>query len=346
MAVNKSPIYFIVPDVDAFLSGGNIYNKNLIGHLKDNYLSVHQLSWQQFINQEATLSTQGYYFFDTLYLSDLAQNIKKLSKLHSKFLIVHHLQSLYPPTGWNSEAYFKEKEYPLLRYFDGFLTSSNFTVRYLNQNGLPQPKVAILPALTIERKKYHRKKHTSIKALIVANVIERKGILPFLNILSNRLENKNIENLEVTIAGSLDMEKSYVQACKNILDKQSKLKKIIQFTGSVSPRKIENLYLQSNLYLSTSLMETYGMALQEARAYSLPIIGLDRGNVGEHIVQEVSGFLVDSMEALIKQLLIFCNKPSSLEALRQISQNQPKAQHYTWAIAAIKLIDFLKKWSS
>ena len=123
------PIYFIIPDVNAFISGGNIYNKALINGLINLNISVH---WQDLATfQKTKIKTNGIYFFDTLYLSELREILSKKNQSESKFyLIVHHLESLYPPRGIAASTLFQEKEFPLLKNFDGFLTSSQFTANY------------------------------------------------------------------------------------------------------------------------------------------------------------------------------------------------------------------------
>lgn len=63
---------FVVPDVNAFQSGGNIYNKNLVRGLQEIDLHPSVMDFQTFLQSDTT-SLKGYYFFDTLYFSELSK---------------------------------------------------------------------------------------------------------------------------------------------------------------------------------------------------------------------------------------------------------------------------------
>ena len=51
----------------------------------------------------------------------------------------------------------------------------------------------------------------------------------------------------------------------------------IHFAGSLSREQVQEKLQTATLYLSTSSMETFGMALQEAKAFGLPILALKAG---------------------------------------------------------------------
>ena len=97
-------ITFVIPDVHAFQSGGNIYNKNLIAGLRKNGYAIEVLDLATF-QQQAIAELEGYYFFDTLYFTQLASVFTKKNKRTQFWLIVHHLESLYPPKGWTCLLY-------------------------------------------------------------------------------------------------------------------------------------------------------------------------------------------------------------------------------------------------
>jgi glycosyltransferase involved in cell wall biosynthesis len=81
-------------------------------------------------------------------------------------------------------------------------------------------------------------------------------------------------------------------------------------------------------------METFGMALQEARAYGLPILAVDGGYAREHLTHGVSGLLFDSAEALAHDLLALTRAPARLQTLFENAQRLRPASDYTWTRAA------------
>ena len=180
--LSKPTLFFLIPDTDSFVSGGNIYNKNLLAGLKAIGEKTAIINLECF-EKKVSIKTNDYLFVDSLFFSEI-HKLLKFNVLHSKKnLIVHHLTSLYPPKGINCDTYFQQKEYPILKKMDGFVTSSQFTADYLSKKGLNQPKIIVPPALNFELPKIPKRKAFPVHALVVANLVERKGILPFLKAL-------------------------------------------------------------------------------------------------------------------------------------------------------------------
>ena len=329
-------ITFVIPDVHAFQSGGNIYNKNLIAGLRENGQVIEVMDLDGF-KKLPIAQLQGHYFFDTLYFTQLAPVFAKKNKRIQLWLIVHHLESLYPPKNWTALNYFQLKEYPSLVQFDGFLTSSQFTADYLSINLLKQSKIVIPPAIDYLPSTNFSRKITPIKALIVANLVERKGILPFLQKLNASPLVQYPDKIKIQLIGSAVIEKTYAQKCITFLNKNPTLRKVVSYEGQLSSVQLHSYYQESNLFISTAFMETYGMALQEARAFRLPILALDGGNVKHHIIQGSTGYLAKDLNNLVHKLENFVASPSSLATLQKyIKENVPIFD--TWKQAGVQLI--------
>lgn len=336
LSTSTPPITFVIPDVHAFQSGGNIYNKNLIAGLRENGAIIKVMDLVEF-KEQLIAQLQGHYFFDTLYFTQLEQVFTRKSKQVQFWLIVHHLESLYPPKNWTALNYFQQKEYPSLIQFDGFLTSSQFTADYLTTNFLSQPKIVIPPAIDYLPNTNFTRKTIPIKALIVANLVERKGILPFLQKLNTSSLIQQPNQLQIQLIGSATIEKVYAQKCITFFNKNPALQKMVSYEGQLSSVQLHSYYQESNLFISTAFMETYGMALQEARAFRLPILGLDGGNVKHHILQSSTGYLAKDLNNLIHQLENLVSTPNSLAILQKyINENAPTFD--TWKQAGVQLI--------
>jgi glycosyltransferase involved in cell wall biosynthesis len=131
------------------------------------------------------------------------------------------------------------------------------------------------------------------------------------------------------------MEINYAQKCLNLISQNTLLQSIIKYHGALSPQDTQQLLSKSHLFISTSFMETYGMALQEARAFSVPILALNRGNVAAHIQEGVNGFLVENMEQLIEKLALLINHPNILNDIQnQILLKEIGKTNYDWTAAA------------
>jgi glycosyltransferase involved in cell wall biosynthesis len=67
-------------------------------------------------------------------------------------------------------------------------------------------------------------------------------------------------------------------------------------------------------------METYGMALAEARTLGLPILAHAGGNVGAHVTSGAGGELVASHEELAAAFLSLCRDPHEHHARLRLAR--------------------------
>lgn len=327
---------FVIPDPEAFHSGGNLYNASLIRALigegvscsvaGPHFLPGKFADLQSFFEPEKELL-----LWDTLYLDQLDY----LNPIQNNWLIVHHLESLFPPAGISSKAWFEKKERQKLEQFDGFLVSSPFTAKYLQENGIDSEKILVItPALSF-MPIVGTKRFDKVKALMVANVQHRKGIKPLFRALAKR---PRIPGFSLTIAGSMDLEPEYAQSCLEFLENNPYLKEIIHFVGPKPQDEVIELYQSSNLYISTAFMETYGMSLQEAAAMGLPLLVLDGGNAANHVEDGENGFVLRDIHSLVAQLQQLAINKELFEQVGRKAVLQTKGEVYTWKVAAEKLM--------
>ena len=314
---------FVVPDPRLFQSGGNLYNLHLVQALKKRKEDVQIINFEKFkIHKEEKIDTL--YFIDSLYL-DKIRDFK--SNLKNSYLIVHHLESLYPRKE-DSTTIFEKKEKPVLSRFDGFLTSSNFTKQYLVGKGLiDQYYIVLTPGLSF-MPKLIPKLTSEIKGVMVANLVERKGIYPFLKALgkSNILPQK----CQIKIAGSSNIEPNYAKKCLNLISSDYKLSKVVKYIGSCDSKQIEQLYSQSNLFISASFMETFGMALQEASACRLLLLALEGNNTSYHILEGKNGFLFFSINSLVKKIESLNLDIPAFKQQVEVAWKFRKSKSYSW----------------
>ena len=243
-------------------------------------------------------------------------------------LITHHLTSLFPPKGISSETYFKTIEQVHIRRFDGFLATSDFTRNYLVRNGIPREKIYVCPPgiepLTIEAKSSGQ----VFRAIIVANVIERKGILPFLKALAKEMDESDL--FQLTICGSLEMDLAYAEQCLSVIKENVQLAANIHFLGAVPQARVFELYAQSDVLISASFMETFGMAIQEANALGLPMFLLEGGNSTMHQTEANDVEIFNRIDILVRHFLDASRKFGHDELFKK----RKKTTYLSWADAA------------
>ncbi len=329
MNPDRKKLNFVIPDPVSFHSGGNLYNAALIHALS---AMGQECSLVNPAELSALRSTrEEYFFWDTLFFDQLSYLLPKANN----WLIVHHLESLYPSEGFSSVQWFEQRERQLLEKFDGFLVSSNFTAKYLEKGGLPRKKIIVVEPALDKKPEITERRIENVKALIIANLQERKGIVPFLKNLSDaRLP----EGLKISIAGSARLEPAYAQRCMELIDHLPMLKKHVQYLGEISPEDVWELYSRANLFISTAFMETYGMAIQEAAAAGLPLLVLNGGNAGNHVFEEKNGVVCDRIESLVVQLCRIAENPELHKKLAANAEKMARGNNYTWEKAAKRLM--------
>ena len=332
---NPLSIRFVIPTPEAFPSGGNLYNSNLVHALKKKGIDIQIIDFMEFSGRNEWDSTT-LYFIDTLYMNQL---MSYPYELNNCFLIVHHLESLFIKNGCRNDV-FEQKERPTLERMIGFLTTGEFSQNYLLKNGLTNKKyLKVAPALCHDPDP-HKPNTEVIEGLFVANLIERKGILPFLQ----SLQKSGITpvNCHIRIAGASDLEPDYAGRCLELIRSDPKLSDLITYEGACSQDRIQELYQQSNLFISTAFMETFGMALQEAVAHRLYILAIDGGNATFHIKEGKNGQAFTSVEQLVSRLEQLANSTEDFEQVVKVAWTFRNSESYDWDQAAQTLISRLK----
>lgn len=303
---------FIIPDTNTFQSGGNLYNARLIEALKVLGYSVDSYE----LDAISQVNESKCYLVDSLHLTD----IHLLNHLENKYLIVHHLESLFPSKGEDGRALFEQNERPLLEQFDGFLVTSTFTKHYLEAKGIDQAIHCILPGLDYSFAS-GTKRFDQVHAIMVANLIERKGILPFLE----ALQNKSNREWKLSLVGNIEMEQTYAHKCLNLINELEG----VEYLGELPQKEVFELYEKANLFLSTAYMETYGMAIQEAKQAGLPLLLLNGGNACNHLDKDTTGWCCESIDNLVDQFFTFVKQPSLLDNQSHVPST------YVWKDAAL-----------
>jgi glycosyltransferase involved in cell wall biosynthesis len=305
---------FLIPDTKAFVSGGNLYNRYLIDALREQRHSVYESAQPEHLPEGIPLLA------DTLLAPSLPQHLAQRSGL-----IVHHLQSLHPPVGWRGEDWFREKEWPWLQHFSWYLATSPYTAAYLRRLGISQPVAVIEPALKRLPELQVKSAHP-VQALMAANLVERKGILPLLNAWAAGPP----KGVVLRLAGSRDMEPAYAKECLSVLEQLEN----VDYLGTLTQEALFAEYARSNLLISAAYMETYGMALQEAAAAGLPILAYDGGNTPYHVEEGKNGELCSSHTEIVSWLDRWAAQPVVFEPYLKRARALAPSRQRLWTDAA------------
>lgn len=328
-------LVFVLPDCHVELSGGHRFNAGLLQGLKATG-DVGVCTWSE---SKAEGGRPGWYIVDSLNLADFdatGPTARQARDAGQRFvLLVHHLPSLEPGAkadlAWQARA---------LARFDAFIVTSAFTKSYLQDMGCTQSVSVIEPVLDMLVRRQGGA-HWPLRALMSCNLIARKGVLEFLEGLAEATGPE--DRYTLSIVGRSDMDRDYSDACAKRISSCSELRTRVSLEGAVDYADMPHCYQQANLFVSASAMETFGIALQEARWFALPILAVRGGNSGNHVRENVTGDLYSTAKALAQGFLALTRNAEQMHQYAQGAEEFRLEPTETWNAAALRLRSALEQ---
>lgn len=289
---NKAKVAFLGPDPFFEVSGGNLYNRNLVTSLQNlNYLF-------DLIQPEFDLSHYDLLVVDSLNLNEA----RAISFDGPKILICHLLPSMMEKAPRETEK-LKKIEQASLAIYKKILATGHFCYDYLINLGIDNNKLELIePVLEVGFLESSGKKELipPIKILIVANLLPNKGVAEFLKqVLCKASEFKNSV---IKIASSSLLSEEYLNICVDFKNQLHSLGVWVEICIDVPRKRLENLYYWADVVVSASKMETFGMAVCEAVLLNRWVLALSKGNIENLIKDGKNGNLFIDMDGLVEKL--------------------------------------------
>lgn len=132
--------------------------------------------------------------------------------------------------------------------------------------------------------------------LFIGTIERRKGLHNLVEALEilKKEHNPVYESIHVTIAGKI-IDKSYYE---KLLESINLNKLQIRFTGFQTREKLKELMRVSDIFIFPSYQEGFGIAMNEAMAYGLPVICFDNSAMPYSVKNEINGLLVSTGDSL------------------------------------------------
>lgn len=282
-------IFFVAPPLDAHVSGGNLFNEQILLALQESKMICSHVSKEQ--SDHINFAPGDVIIIDSIYVSALDEMFMD-SILAQKVLLVHLLPSMINQGD-------RELEYKILQKFNRLIVNSVYTRAYCEQQMGFQGKIDILepyiyqsPIIGLDTVRN--------KILLVATWQPVKQIDLFLLHLAKYTLR---DDLVIDIYGDTTINEDYFQYCMTILEQFPELKAHIEIQGVVGHKDLLPLYTQSKILLDTSSFESFGMAVAEALAAGVMVISLGNGNTN-NLVTPPTGILCKNMDELIQHMLL------------------------------------------
>ncbi len=322
---------FIAPDLAGPITGGTVYNGQLLKALLELGLNACRLDADRV--RDALLDRSPCHLWvDSLYLDELPAIRSDCRSNHTIGLLAHYLPSLVLKGAAVQREDLSPEEQRALDVADVFLVTSRFMRDTLSKlSNTKRPMLVVEPGCVAPRRGFRVPGGAALSAILIANLTPGKGIEPFLCELADQL--RPSDNFLLKIVGSSDLDKPYALACERVAHAHPQLSRCVVFCGARSPLAVGEEISKSNLLVSASVMETFGMALSEARTIGVPILAHAGGNVSAHVENKAGGELVESHRHLARSFLDLCrNRWALIKRLKAASQF--KTPQRAWSEAA------------
>jgi glycosyltransferase involved in cell wall biosynthesis len=294
--------WFIVPDLDGPVSGGTLFNRMLIAAANQVGCPCRPLPIEKARAVLAGAAGEDMFWVDSLYLDEFPA-LRRAAKTGTQVaLILHYLPSLVTHGGGVCASELAPAEANALQAAGTFLVTSLFMRGAIERLvGAGRTIVCVEPGCLATG--LAPLPFPPARAVMVANLVPGKGVEPFLVNLAERVEGS--DDFCLTVIGGDTFDPPYAERCRRVGD-DSCLRGRVDFAGALPPEETVGRMAASNLFVSASSMESFGMALAEARTLGLPIVACTGGNVATLVDRACGGELAGSPEALASAFLALC----------------------------------------
>ena len=321
--------WFIVPDLDGPPSGGTQYNRMLIAAANEAGVPCTALGRAAAPTVLARGTAGDMFWVDSLFLDDFAALAARVWSGTRVGLLAHYLPSLLAAGEELRLAQLTLAERVALQTASHFLVPSHFmaaVIRRLAGDGPPivcvEPGRASAGAVRLP--------DPPVRALMVANLVPGKGVASFLAALAEHIT--EADDFALRVVGGFGRDPPYAQRCVELAG-DPRLRGRVELAGELSPADTLGAMAASNLLISASGMESYGMALAEARGLGLPIVARAGGNVRNLIEVVAGGELVTDEAELAVACLRLAREPPRLRR-RLVQAHAHALPPRSWADAA------------
>lgn len=343
------------------LSGGNLYDRKLVEHLRERGHEVGRIelpagSYARRLLQNLSRSlrsriSKGRY--DVVLQDELAHpSLFRLNRvvrprLSSPFVgIVHHLLSSEERAQWKNQL-FRGFEKSYLASLDAFVFNSETTRESVESllgkktrsvvatPGGDRFAVRLSPRELLER----ARRGGPVRLLFVGNLISRKG----LHHLLEALRELSPETWRLDVVGALDMDRDYAARLGRRI-RELGLQDRITLHGRLDGERLIELYRDSQVFVLPSSYEGFGIVYLEAMSFGLPVVAGASGATDEIVRHEVTGFLVNpadrrSVQLPIERLIA----DRDLLARVSLAADEDFTRHSTWEQSMTAIESFLSQ---
>jgi len=233
----------------------------------------------------------------------------------------------------------------LLPQVDAMLVNGKSGSRYVRKFGVPEEKIFLAPYTTeispFLEVPLAREEKQAYRLLYVGQLVERKGVEPFLATLREWGSHHPDRRLEFWLLGDGPMRKTIEEFSlpSNVS---------LRLLGSVPYTELPQFYRQAGIFVFPTLADEWGLVVNEAMAAGLPVLGSLYSQSVEELVREGDTgwtFRPDRLDEMLAALERAVDTP--IEVLNQMRENARKgSRDITPELVADRFLDAINYVSS
>ena len=342
-------IEVLQPPRNNLQSGGYLFNSNISKFLKKKRMGkLVELKTEDLIKYiVASSSKRTVFALDSIYLQsiDYSQIKPFLKEKKLQIIILLHL---LPSEDLVGDSFDYEKIQKLKSRELAWIKQSNFLVivtgrsykqELLRKGILPSRVKVIYPGqnnfLIKENKVIEPKKiEYPVKGITVGSLSPRKNQI----LLVEMLTKINPELYKWTFIGNNKLFPEYTKRIMNLAN-QGKWRDSLFFAGQAHHSKVLKSLSNSDLFVSTSVKESYGISVAEACSAGLPVLSLNTGDFSRWVKPNHNGYLIDpeDLQEIMSKLNDVIKNLSLLTHLKIAAKKHSSGIHFsTWEESYLK----------
>ena len=317
----------VAPPLDGPPTGGTLYNRGLVAALRASGVELRTGGWPEAADDARPAALQ---LIDSLYLQHVpALAAAAKARGVASWLLLHYLPSQVRLGRAVARDELSAVERAALAAADGVMATSRFMAEQLAALGVAAERVrCVEPGVAQVAREQHGDAH--VHAVVLGSVTEAKGQLALLQALARELRDGDALKLE--LIGSLDAEPEHAAECRALIAAHPALAARVLLPGTLPHEAALARLARADLLLSVSRMESYGMALSEARATGVPILARAAGNVPAHALAEAGGTLCPDVATVAREIVALTRDRTLLAQRDALARSHRIAR--SWSEAA------------
>ncbi|HVU01312.1 MAG TPA: glycosyltransferase family 4 protein [Polyangiaceae bacterium] len=304
----------VAPSLPGPITGGTLYDRELLRALERAGDPCERLSLEDATRESG--DPRRILIVDTLFLDDVPRLARPGGA--SVVLLAHYLPSLVERGDAFTPDDLSASERAALRVVSGVIAPSPFMAGVLGELLGPSVPVRVVePGIDTLTDGCAPSPAPPLEVLVVANALPGKGLVPFFAALATELDGAP-GRPRVTLVTNFELDPGYGRTLRDLLSRPP-LQDSVHVVDPGSRAELLRLVATRHVFLSASRMESFGMAIAEARAAGVPVLARRGGNVRALVDPASGGALFDDDRSLAAAVVALSSDPGALAERRRLA---------------------------